>query len=151
MYVTVDVPVVAPHYYDDARDESPDHPALINPNAKFQITSLEDPNPLFRISDNTSPADRERALFNNLAAIDNHIFSTRWAKLVGTEMVFDDYGEHVASVKEHLVADPLVRVREKPDKDEKLDKDAMDVDEEADSKTAFLRRALAAARAKSND
>lgn len=153
----MDIPIVAPSYYDDlTREAAKENGApelseqlLINPGAKFQITKLDHDTPLFKISDNANAAaDPESIAFSNLSAIDGQIYQTSWSRLLGTELIFDDYGEVVGTVREHLVSDPTVSVKPKQN-DEK--EDAMDIDsetEETDTRTAFLRRAIAAAKAK---
>lgn len=147
--MTVDVPVVAPSFYDElARDEDDalTEQMLINPNAKLQVTELDHATPLFKISDNASAAaDPESVAFSNLSAVDGQIYRTAWSRLLGTELIFDDYGELVGTVREHLVADSLVKVKSKPDAKDAVEPEPL---EEADSRTAFLKRALAAARAK---
>lgn len=151
----MDIPIVAPSYYDDLAREREDETTglseqlLINPGAKFQITKLDHATPLFKLSDNSNAAaDPESISFSNLSAIDGQIYQTSWSKLLGTELIFDDYGELVGTVREHLVSDPLVKVKPRP-KDEK--DDLMDLEEdteEADTRTAFLKKAIAAAKAK---
>ncbi|OVF04681.1 putative transcription factor TFIIIC subunit [Clavispora lusitaniae] len=154
-FLTVDVPIVAPTYYDESVQENHENnniaeQLLINPNAKFQITRLDEANPLFKISDNANAAaDPESIAFSNLSAIDGQIYQTNWSKLLGTELIFDENGELVGTVREHLVADPSVKIKPKSKdlNDEDMDSES---NEESDSKTAFLKKAIAIARAKNS-
>lgn len=157
----MDIPIVAPSYYDElSRDGVKDEnettsfseQLLINPNAKFQITRLDEENPLFKVSNNANAsADPESLSFSNLSAIDGQIHQTNWTRLLGTELIFDENGEFVGTVREHLVTDPAVKVKLK--QQGTATEDLMDTDsenEEADTKTAFFKKALSTARAKNN-
>lgn len=155
----MDIPIVAPSYYDEVRDGPKDNETasfseqlLINPNAKFQITRLDEDHPLFKVSNNANAsADPESLSFSNLSAIDGQIHQTNWSKLLGTELIFDENGELVGTVREHLVSDPTVKVKAKAQK--AANDDAMDTDSdspEADTKTAFFKKALSTAKAKKN-
>lgn len=146
--------MVAPAYYEDHAREDDDgygEMLLINANAKFQITSLDEATPLFKISENaTVAADPETANFSNLSAIDGQIFQTKWRKLLGTEMVFDDHGDLVGTVREHLEYDPSIRIKPAPGDDEQASAEAEEELDATDSKTAFLKKAIALARAKAD-
>lgn len=141
------MPVVAPAFYDEparegrnSQDTGLTDQLLINPNAKLQMTELHHEHPLFKISDNANAsADPESVFFSNLSAIDGHIYRTSWRKLLGTEMVFDDHGNLVGTVREHLVAESAV----KPKSGE--DAAGQEEPQEGDTRSAFLKRALAAA------
>lgn len=154
LYVAVDVPVVAPSYYDESGDTRDVGDLLfINPNAKFQLAGVEEERPLFKISENlVAGADSESASFSNLNAIDGQIYQARWKKLLGTELVFDDEGAVLGTVREHLVAEPLNKARKKASETAVDKSDAMDVDseetEKMDMKTSFLKTAIATARSK---
>lgn len=146
--------MVAPAYYEDQAREEEDgygETLLINGNAKFQITSLDEDTPLFKISDNaTVAADPETANFSNLSAIDGQIFQTKWRKLLGTELVFDDHGELVGTVREHLEYDPSVRIKPAPSNDEHASVEGEETLDTTDTRTAFLKKAIALARAKAD-
>lgn len=154
VYVAVDVPIVAPSYYDESGDSRDIGELLfINPNAKFQLAGVEEERPLFKISENmVAGADSESASFSNSNAIDGQIYQARWKKLLGTELVFDDDGAVIGTVREHLVAEPSNKARKKPSASASDKSDAMDVDseagEKADMRTSFLKTAVAAARSK---
>lgn len=157
VYLTVDIPIMAPSYYeevnrDGVKDENEtasfSEQFLINPNAKFQITGLDDEHPLFKVSNNANlAADPESLSFSNLSAIDGQIHQTNWSRLLGTELIFDENGLLVGSVRERLIADPSVKV--KPKHQQSMDDTTETVTgEESDFRTAFLKKAIAAARAK---
>lgn len=116
---------------------------IINPGAKLQITELDNDTPLFKISDNANAtADPNSRLFSNLSAIDGQIYKTKWTRLLGTEVIVDDYGELVGTVSEHLVSDSIV----KPVSVNRTDKSDPGVTgDEGDSKTPFLRKAISLA------
>lgn len=161
VYLTVDIPIVAPSYYDEVSREgvkeeneatSFSEQLLINPNAKFQVTRLDEENPLFKVSNNANAgADPESLTFSNLSAIDGQIHQTNWTRLLGTELIFDENGEFVGTVREHLVTDSNVKIKPKPLGS--APDDAMDTDsdnEQTDTKTAFFKKALQAARLKND-
>lgn len=139
---------MAPSYFDESsRDRDDLHHRLVNANAKLHLSRLDEDHPLFKLSDNTTqPLDAESASFSNANAIDNQIFLANWARLLGCDLVFDDYGELMACVQDHLIADPLVKVRARP---QTQANDDMDIDgPDPDMKTAFLKRAIATAKSK---
>lgn len=156
LYFAIDVPVVAPSFYDElSRDSGKGREGsallqqlLINPNAKLQLTELDHETPLFKISDNANvAADPESMLFSNLSAIDGQIYKTSWTRLLGTELVFDEYGDLVGTVREHLVTDPSVKVKPKLENAVDADKDTTPLDA-SDTKTSFFKKAVAAAKLK---
>lgn len=152
LYFAIDVPVVAPSFYDEplrenAKDAELAQQLLINPTAKLQLTELDHETPLFKISDNSNPAaDPQSLLYSNLSAIDGQIFKTSWNRLLGTELIFDEYGEFLGTVREHLVTDPSIKVKTKPSSD--VVETQPDSAESSDLKTAFWKRAVAVAKAK---
>lgn len=152
---------MAPSYYEEVNRDaiktenetaSFSEQLLINPNAKFQITRLDEDHPLFKVSNNAnSAADPESLSFSNLSAIDGHIHQTNWSKLLGTELIFDENGDLVGTVREHLLADLSVKVKPKPQQSSGDDITETAPGAESDSRTAFLKKALAAARAKARE
>lgn len=113
---------------------------IIGPAAQFQISQLNVDNPLLKLTSNETNVSR-------LAAIDGKILQTQWRKLVGTDLIFDDYGELIGQVSEHLQVDESVKVVKKEndelvDDDEKLPKSKAH-----DNATSFLKRAMKAANA----
>lgn len=149
MYFAIDIPVMALSLYEEPARDLRDSQAfgeqlLINPGAKLQVTELNHASPLFKISDNANAgADPESVHFTNLSAVDGQIFRSSWTRLQGTELVFNDDGEVVATLDEHLVADNNVKVKPKT---ETLR--AVPEKETGDMRTGFLRQALAAAKSK---
>lgn len=122
---------------------------IINPGAKLQLTELDHESPLFKISDNANAtADPNSRLFSNLSAIDGQIYKTSWARLLGTELIVDDYGEVVGTVREHLMTEGTVKPL--PGQGVSVDMDVEDKDtvQMINSKSPFFRTALAAAQQK---
>lgn len=112
---------------------------IINPGAKLQITELDNDTPLYKISDNANAtADPNSRLFSNLSAIDGQIYKTKWTRLLGTEVIVDDYGELVGTVREHLLSESVV----KPISVSSEKAESSTTVEEGDSKTPFLRKAI---------
>jgi len=80
---------------------------------------------------------------NNINVIDGKIYQTSWKKLVGTDLIFDEYGELIGKVNEHLTVDENVKFEAKEDDDEEDNEDS-----KGDSQTTFLKKALKVAGAK---
>lgn len=110
---------------------------MISPGSQFQITNLDHANPLVKLSSND-----EGGGLTNLSLIDGNILQTKWAKLIGTDLIFDDYGEHIGTVREHLVCQ-LSKVQPK-EKEEDFEELKREKGEEA--QTLFYRKAMAAAK-----
>ncbi|RLV91193.1 Transcription factor tau 55 kDa subunit [Spathaspora sp. JA1] len=142
---------------------------MIKPHAKFQFTDLSYPNPLVKLSQNTIPTVDgvgSEELLNSMNLIDGKIFESSWKSLVGTDLIFDDYGELIGSVKEHLVCNENVKLVPKKEKVKavekekaKPDEDVMDVDESEQTppadgsiptgfQTQFFKRAMKQAKEK---
>lgn len=83
---------------------------LINPGSQFRITNLDDDHPMLQLSNNGGIGSEGESAISNASLIDGKIFSTNWAKLVGTDLVFDDTGELIGKVKEHLICDANITV-----------------------------------------
>lgn len=69
---------------------------------------------------------------------------------MGTELIFDDYGELIGSVREHLKCDENIKVTSKNEKDKK-DTDMADDDSDVkvkDEQTSFLLKAIKSAKKK---
>ncbi|EGW29960.1 uncharacterized protein SPAPADRAFT_52811 [Spathaspora passalidarum NRRL Y-27907] len=121
---------------------------MIKPHANFQYTDLSQPNPFVKLSNNSTGNALDSVggeeLLNSMNLIDGKIFESSWKSLVGTELIFDDYGELIGRVKEHLVCNENVKLvpkreeikkeprKKKPDEDAKMD---VDVDADADVTT----------------
>ncbi|KAK7679720.1 hypothetical protein QCA50_017219 [Cerrena zonata] len=77
-----------------------------------------------------------------LSIVDNQIYQTNWARLVGTDLIFDEYGELIGKVNEHLVGDPNVKINAKAEKDKTPD--SPQGKQEGFAQTAFFRKAMKA-------
>lgn len=153
--MTIDIPIVSSTYYDETRDTPKNGEALlgeqliINPGAKLQLTELDHESPLFKISDNANAtADPNSRIFSNLSAIDGQIYKTSWARLLGTELIVDDYGEVVGTVREHLVTEGTVKSLPSGGAPVEMDVDDKDTAQMINSRSPFFRTALAAAQRK---
>lgn len=120
----------------------------IKSSSHLQITDLNNKTPLIKLSNSNVNTDNDS--INNLSVIDGNIYQTNWTKLVGTELVFDDYGELIGSVREHLKCDENIKVTSKNEKDKK-DTEMADDDGEVkvkDEQTSFLLKAIKSAKKK---
>lgn len=115
----------------------------IKSSSHFQITDLDNTNPLMKLSNSNESAD------DNLSVIDGNIYQTKWSNLVGTDLIFDDYGELIGCVREHLSCDENVKISSKNEKDKKEDNsDDEDDVKEKEEKTSFLLKAMKTAKKK---
>lgn len=139
---------------------------VIKPSAQLQFTDINHPNPLIKISNNIiSPSEAgaggpgstngNTEVVNTSAIIDGKIFEMGWKSLVGTDLVFDDYGELIGTVKEHLVHNDRVKIvpNDSGIKDEDLEEEEEEYDdemvsEEKDTQSQFLKRAIKLAKRK---
>lgn len=120
----------------------------IKSSSHLQVTDLNNKTPLIKLSNSNVNTDNDS--INNLSVIDGNIYQTNWTKLVGTELVFDDYGELIGSVREHLKCDENIKVTSKNEKDKK-DTDIADDDSDVkvkDEQTSFLLKAIKSAKRK---
>ena len=141
MYITIDIPALGntKTQAEDSKDASR-MDNVIGPAAQFQISELAVETPLIKLTSNETHVNR-------LAAIDGKILQTKWRQLVGTDLIFDDHGELVGQVKEHLqVNDSVKLVRQ--DNDEVVDNDDEKLPKSHDNATSFLKRAMRAAKSK---
>lgn len=120
-------------------------PNYIKSSSKFQITEIEDPHPLIKISNSSIDGDNED--LKNMCVIDGNIYQTDWQKLVGSDLIFDDEGNLVSVVREHLKVNENVKFVPTAEnvKEQNIS------DEENDSKikeelTSFLKAAIRAAK-----
>lgn len=131
---------------------------IIKPAAQFQITELNNDNPLIKLSNNsTAPGVQDtnngNDAINSINVIDGKIYETSWKKLVGTDLIFDDYGELIGKVTEHLTVNENVKIVLKDSSKTKEDSDEEEeVDANGDLKTAgqsaFLKHAIKLAKKK---
>lgn len=122
---------------------------MIQPSSLFQITDIDHETPLMKLSNNNLNPDSNATSMNNLAVVDGKIFQTKWLKLVGTDLIFDDYGEIVGSVREHLSCESHIKIKPKKDaaKEEESDDDTDSEDtKKGETRTAFFKKALRAAK-----
>lgn len=120
----------------------------IKSSSHLQVTDLNNQNPMIKLSNSNVNTDNDS--INNVSVIDGNIYQTNWSKLVGTDLVFDDYGELIGSVREHLKCDENVKVTSKNEK-EKKDTDMADDDSDVkvkDEQTSFLLKAIKASKKK---
>lgn len=152
LHFTIDIPITSSSYYEETRDLLKNNDGsllseklIINPGAKFQITELDHDTPLYKFSDNAPVSnDPNSHMISNLRAIDGQIYKTSWARLLGTELIVDDYGELIGTVREHLLTNSASRIIPESADDE-ID---FSILEDLDAKTTFFKRALAAAKKK---
>lgn len=119
----------------------------IKSSSHLQITDLNNKNPLIKLSNSNVNTDND--LINNLSVIDGNIYQTNWTKLVGTDLIFDDYGELIGNVREHLKCDENIKIAAKNEKEKKdADMSADDDVKIKDEQTSFLLKAIKAAKKK---
>lgn len=98
----------------------------IKPLLEFQITAVGEELPLIKLSNNGD-------ISNLLSTVGDggNIYAGQWNKLVGTDLVFDDYGEVVGVVREHIKCDEnfVLKPKERPEDDLEEDGD-VPMDEE---------------------
>lgn len=128
---------------------------LIRPSSQFQITDINNESPLVKISNRNLTLTAEsntNDIVNNLGVIDGKIFETNWKRLVGTDLIFDDYGEFIGKVQEHLTCNESTKIlpkeNEKASAVEELEPSTRDIKEE---KTTFLKKAINYAKLKNSD
>jgi transcription factor C subunit 7 len=138
-YVTVDIPNIGKNFEESSESGTKVH--YINPSAQFQITELSNKSPLIKLS-NSSTVTTQNDI-NNINVIDGKIYQTSWNKLVGTDLIFDEYGELIGKVNEHLTVDENVKFEAKEDEEDEDNEDS-----KGDSQTTFLKKALKVAGAK---
>lgn len=130
--MTVDIPALGSNkpQPEDSNEN------VIGPAAQFQISELADEKPLLRLMANEPPVGR-------MAAVDGKILQTQWQRLVGTDLIFDDTGELVGQVRDHLQVNDRIKVV-RQDKEE-ADDDDDKANKGQDNATSFLKRAMKAA------
>ncbi|RCK65702.1 Transcription factor tau subunit [Candida viswanathii] len=139
---------------------------VIKPSAQLQFTDLKEDHPLIKISNNVSQKtathgtqSRSRVIDNSLL-IDRRIFETNWNRLQGTELVFDENGKFIGSIKEHLICNKntsfvlkeqgeAVDAEELGDiDDENVNQHALQPEQVQQLRTQFLKKAILKARKK---
>lgn len=132
-------------------DQPQTRPASIKPTTHFQISDLSARLPLAKLSNNNGVhvvGSESNAKSLNMNPLDGKVFATTWRPLVGTELLFDDYGDHVGTITEHLAYAEHIKVNQKEEpKPPKAETDK-DAEEEPSKETQnqFMRKALKYAR-----
>lgn len=131
---------------------------LIKSLAHFQITDLNHDNPMLKLSNNSVTAGNSSETgesINNMNVIDGKIYETQWKTLVGTDLIYDDYGELIGKVNEHLTCNELVRLQPKEtEKDEEDDEETPEIaegDDENNEQSNFLKKAIKIAKKKKQE
>lgn len=93
---------------------------ILNPFTQLQISDLNNEKPLIKISNIQSLNDEDNSenyydSVNNINLFVGNIIETDWKKLVGTNILFDNSGEIIAKVTEHLVYNDNVKFISKKD------------------------------------
>ncbi|ODV79063.1 transcription factor TFIIIC, tau55 subunit [Suhomyces tanzawaensis NRRL Y-17324] len=164
-YITIDIPMIG-KTQDFEESNSLETPRsknnIIKPSAHFQLTELDNDNPLIKLSNNSNIGGSNELggnndSLNNLSVIDGKIYQTDWKKLVGTDLIFDDYGALIGQVNEHLLCNEHVKIvpREsnKVKEEAEDDEDLLERDDESktqhETQTQFLKKAIKTAKKKS--
>ncbi|KAI3406456.2 TFC7 [Candida oxycetoniae] len=128
---------------------------IVKSSAQLQFTNLSQETPLIKISNNsiysmdpksTNVGSSSHNAPNNHIVdasdvIDGRIYETRWQEYVGSELIFDDYGELVGKVKEHLTCKENVKFV--PTKSQDKDKENAGGDHgRANGESSFLKKAI---------
>ncbi|KAI5970720.1 TFC7 [Candida margitis] len=118
---------------------------ILKPSARLQMTSLSDQSPLVKVSNNTTARDtahsaaptlgsshkgRNNSIIDASTLINGRIFETNWHELTGSELIFDDYGELIGQVKEHLTCNDKLKFIPKKNHNEGKVADYIDLDDE---------------------
>ena len=119
---------------------------VIKPTSELQVVGLDTDTPLVKLSNNADVANLSST------SIDGKIYRGEWRPLVGTDMVFNDTGELVGTVREHIYCDDanVLVPRETGDEDEIEEEDAEETDLGANL-SALRRRLYAMAKRAEND
>lgn len=112
-------------------------------SSHLQITDLNDSHPLLKLTNDKVNVEGE-----SISLIDGKVYQTDWLKLVGTEMVFDEYGQLIGCVREHLRCNENVKITaKKDDSTESMEVPDNDATSSAkDERTAFFKKAVNAAK-----
>ena len=179
-YVTIDIPSISNKIDNEEAAPSRTGQApkfknnIIKPSAQLQFTDLKEDHPLVKISNNTISAQgssssslsaskngfnshtHNSGVIDPSALIDGKIYQTDWNQLQGTELIFDENGQFIGKVKEHLTCNNNTKFTlKKAEEVEQLrsaDDSIMDIDQDSQgqqpARSQFLKRAIVAARAK---
>ncbi|CAK9442188.1 uncharacterized protein LODBEIA_P59310 [Lodderomyces beijingensis] len=170
-YITIDLPLVSQKHDDGenlgsatsstkTKSQTPRAKNnIIKSSAQLQFTDLSGASPLVKISNNSAVGSATETSTNGTLnhvmdaseLINNRIFETKWHELVGSELIFDDYGELIGQVKEHLTCNPKSKFVSLKPPEPKV-KEEKDAEEEGTNRrrkqSAFLKRAIRIAKAR---
>ncbi|CAI5760422.1 unnamed protein product [Candida verbasci] len=152
-YITVDIPNYN-NKYDDDDHNGKNQPKIkrnvIKPSANFQFTDLKESHPLIKLSNNRDTQQdvieeklstkRKSKIVQPSDIIDGRIYETSWNKIVGTELIFDEYGELIGKVEEHIVADPTITFKNKSANDINVDNNDEVTNKNGDFRQIALKR-----------
>lgn len=143
----MEIPIIGTANNFDESDTPRSKPNMIKPSSNFQITNINDDHPFIKISNNNSnigPEVSNNEGINNLSVIDGKIYQSNWNQLVGTELLFDDYGELIEKVTEHLTCNESVKVTPKDSQENNEDDEDEDMEgkESKQENTNFLKKAI---------
>lgn len=79
----------------------------------------------------------DNMVVNNLSFANEQVLQLKWSKLIGNDLIFDEHGDLVANVKEHLSWDHTKKFTEiKTQEQEKVKTESTGMD----NKTQFYRQ-----------
>ncbi|KAI5949540.1 TFC7 [Candida jiufengensis] len=132
------------------------HFNILKPSAKLQISDITAEHPLIKISNNksinepdlisktnkigNSSNNNHHNLIDYSALLNEKIMETKWNKLIGSELLFDEYGELIGQVKEHLTCVNKVifeKRKEVVKNNDNMDIDLSNDEDEDGSKSKF--------------
>jgi len=146
--------------YDESSSNTPRSKTnIIKPSAQFQISELGGETPLIKLSNNSTSSGGHEASgnesLNNINIVDGKIYETSWKTLVGTDLIFDDYGELIGKVNEHLTCNENVKIEPKESgkvkEEDGTDEEMAESDEQTkgqDFQSNFLKKAIKIAKKK---
>lgn len=105
----------------------------IKPSSKFQITNIMEPNPLVKLSNKEVNDDNT---ITDLITTNDQVYKTKWSKLIGNDLIFNENGDLISKVSEHLSWCSNVQFVEK-----KIDEGKVKM-AGADNNTSFYKKML---------
>lgn len=115
------------------------------------MTEIDDEAPLVKLTNRDDNADNDT--LNNVSIVDGNIYQTKWSRLVGTDLIYNEYGELVAKVRDHLTCNEAIKIlkNEKDKNEEPYIPEEEDNNLKKDDSTAFLRKAIRLAKKKGSN
>lgn len=118
---------------------------MIKPSSTFQITSLLEENPMIKLQNNLVEEDfteeNSSQYLDRLPSLNDQIYQFKWEKLMGNDLIFDEYGELVCKTNEHLNWDSSVKFQPKSNDAKDINIDNIRADG-LDDKTLFYKQLL---------